>query len=111
MSRDFPESDWKVLRSVKQDALNRLCERIMDECRRVMDDGSLSAHQRYLKLFKLIQDRDEDVANAFNDMRRSRAVQQISWMRYLNLFTDEEWERFSPDTRDTALFLAGMIRD
>ena len=111
MSGDFPESDWKVLRSVKEAALNRLCERILDECRTVMDDRGMSAHQRYLKLFKLIQDRDGDIANGFNDMRRSRAVQRISWMKYLDLFTDEEWARFSPGTRETALFLAGMTPD
>lgn len=110
MSGDFPEADWKVLRSVKDAALNRLCERIMKECRRVMDDGSQSAHQRYLRLYKLIQRRDDDIANAFNDMRRSRAVQRIAWMRYLGLLTDEEWQRFSPRTRELAQFLAGEIR-
>lgn len=109
MSGDFPETDWKVLRSVKDAALNRLCERILDECRGVMDDRGLTPHQRYLKMFKLVQDRDDDIANAFNDMRRSLAVQQISWIRYLGLLTDEEWERFTPRTRETALFLAGMI--
>lgn len=108
---DFPENDWKVLRSVKDAALNRLCERIMDECRAVMDDGSLSPHERYLKLFKLIRERNDDIAHAFDDMRRSRAVQRISWIRYLDLLTEEEWNRFSPGTRETALFLAGMIRD
>jgi hypothetical protein len=109
MSGDFPEADWKVLRSVKDAALNRLCERILEECRGVMDDLSLTPHQRYLKLFELIQDRDDDIANAFNDMRRSRALNRISWIKYLDLLTDEEWERFSPRTRETALFLAGMI--
>lgn len=111
MSGDFPEADWKVLRSVKDAALNRLCERILDECRGVMDDPALTPHQRYLKMFKLIQDRDDDIANAFNDMRRSRALNRISWIKYLDLLTGEEWERFSPRTRETALFLAGMIRD
>ncbi|HEV3051957.1 MAG TPA: hypothetical protein VGX50_16735 [Longimicrobium sp.] len=109
MSGDFPEADWKVLRSVKDAALNRLCERILDECRGVMDDPNGTAHERYLRLFKLIQDRDEDIEHAFNDMRRSRAVQRISWIKFLDLLTDEEWERFSPQTRETALFLAGMI--
>ena len=107
VSGDFPDADWKVLRSVKEAALNRFCDRVMEECRGVMDDRMGSAHERYLRLFKLIQDRDEDLSHAFDDMRRSRAVQQISWMRYLDLFTDEEWERFSPGTRDAALFLAG----
>ena len=98
-----------MLRCVKDAALNRLCARILDECRGVMDDPRLTPHQRYLKMFKLIQDRDDDIANAFNDMRRSRALNRISWIRYLDLLTDEEWERFSPRTRETALFLAGMI--
>ncbi|HEU4883755.1 MAG TPA: hypothetical protein VFT45_15965 [Longimicrobium sp.] len=111
MSEDFAEADWRVLRSVKDAALNRLCERILDECRGVMDDPGLTPHQRYLKMFKLVQNRDDDIANAFNDMRRSRAVQRISWIKYLDLLTDEEWERFSPRTRETALFLAGMIED
>ena len=110
MSGDFPESDWKVLRRVKDAALNRFCERAMDECRKVMDDRNGSAHERYLAMFKLLQERDEDLSHAFDDMRRSRAVERISWIRYLDLFTDEEWERFSPQTRDTAEFLAGMIR-
>jgi hypothetical protein len=110
MSGDFPESDWKVLRSVKDAALNRFCERAMDECRKVMDDPNGSAHERYLRLFKLIQERDEDLSHAFDDMRRSRAVQRISWIYYLKLFTDEEWERFSPRTRSLAAFLAGEIR-
>jgi hypothetical protein len=110
MSGDFAESDWRVLRSVKDAALNRFCERTMEECRAVMDDRNGSAHERYLRLFKLIQEADEDLAHAFDDMRRTRAVQRISWIYYLKLFTDEEWERFSPQTRDTAQFLAGMIR-
>jgi hypothetical protein len=108
MSTEIPEADWKVLRSLKQTALDRYCERVMDECRRVMDDRNGSPHERYLRMFKLLQKRDDDLANAFNDMRRSRAVQQISWMRYLKLFTDEEWERFSPKTRETVQFLARM---
>jgi hypothetical protein len=111
MSGDFPESDWQVLRSVKDAALDRFCTRVMDECRAVMDDGNGSAHERYLRMFKLLENRDDELATAFNDMRRSRALQRISWMYSLKLFTDEEWERFSPRTRDSAMFLAGMIRD
>lgn len=109
MGADFPEADWKVLRSLKQTALDRYCERVMDECRQVIDDRNGSPHERYLRMFKLLQKRDDDLANAFNDLKRSQAVQRISWMRYLKLLTDEEWERFSPKTRDTVQFLAGVI--
>jgi hypothetical protein len=109
MDADFPEADWNVLRSLKQTALDRYCERVMDECRQVMENRNGSPHERYLRMFKLLRKRDGDLANAFDDMRRSRAVERISWMRYLKLFTDEEWERFSPRTRELAQFLAGEI--
>lgn len=110
MSADSSERDWKVLRSVKDAALDRFCARVFDECRAVMDDESTSNHQRYLRLFRLIEERDEDLSHAFDDMRRSTALWRIAWIRYLELFTEEEWERFSPGTRETAQFLAGQIR-
>ena len=106
---EIPEREWKVLRSVKDAALDRFCARVLDECRAVMDDESTSHHQRYLRLFRLIDERDAELAYAFDDMRRSRAIDRIAWMRHLGLYTSEEWERFSPRTRDTAQFVADEI--
>ena len=107
---DFHEPDWKTLRALKPILLDRLCTRIMDECRQVMDDAGLTAHERYLKLFKLLQRRDDELAAAFDDMRRSRAMQRLANIYALGLFTDEELEWFSPGTRDTMQFLAGPGR-
>lgn len=107
MNGDFPESDWKVLRAVKPAALDRYCERVMDEFRAAMDDLDGSAHERYLRLFDRVQKRDSTLSQAFDDMRRSRALERIVWMYRLKLFTDEEWARFSPGTRDAARLLAG----
>jgi hypothetical protein len=107
---DIHEPDWKTLRALKPVLLDRLCTRILDECRRVIDDPGRSAHERYLALFKLLRDRDEDVASAFNDLSRSRAVWKLAWMRHLGLFTQEEWMRLSPGTRETVQFLSGELR-
>ncbi|HEX6039896.1 hypothetical protein [Longimicrobium sp.] len=109
MSGDFPEADWRILRELKPVLLDRLCTRIMDECRAVMDDPSRTAHERYLALFRTIKGRDEVLSMAFDDMRRSRALWRLAWLRHLALFCDDEWERFSPGTRETVLFLAGEI--
>ena len=109
MNKDIAERDWKVLRDLKPVLLDRLCTRIMDECRRVMDDDARTPHQRYLTLFETIRDRNDELADAFDDMRRSRAIQRLAWMRHLKLFEGDEWERFSPETRETVRFLAGEI--
>lgn len=56
-----------------------------------------SSHEKYLSLFKLIQDRDDDVARGFNDFRRSTALMQIGIIHKMGLFTGEELRRFSPE--------------
>lgn len=109
MSGDFPEADWKILRELKPVLLDRLCTRILDELRAVMDDPARTAHERYLTLFELLRERNDDVANAFDDMRRSRAVWRLAWMRSLELFREDEWARLSPRTRDTVQSRSGGI--
>ena len=98
--RDIPESDWKVFRTVRAAALDRYCARVLDECRAVIKDRSISNHERYLKLFRLLQERDDDLADAFNNPRRSIAFIQLARIRGLDLVTDEELGRFSQETRE-----------
>ena len=97
---DLPEHDWKHLRTIKDAALNRYCERVLLESADVVGDTALTPHQRYLKLFKLMQDRDRELADTFDGLRRSTALLQLMSMRHLGLVTDGEMAGFSPETRD-----------
>jgi hypothetical protein len=107
--REFPESDWKVLRAVKADALDRYCARVLDECRAAID-GKGSSHERYLRLFELLQERDETLSDAFDDMRRSTAYYGLTHLRNLGLLTNDEFARFSPETREAVLLISGEYR-
>jgi len=40
------------------------------------------------------------MAQAFDDMRRSRALTRIASIKALGLLTDEEFSRFSQETRE-----------
>ncbi len=44
----LPERDWKHLRSLHQLALDRYCERVLDESRVILADEAGSAHDRCL---------------------------------------------------------------
>jgi hypothetical protein len=99
MTRNIPETDWKVFRELHQVALGRLCDRILAEARTQIEQPTKSAHEKYLDLFKLIHDRNRDLARAFDDFRRSTAIMQIGIIYSMGLFTPEELERFSPETR------------
>jgi len=102
------ENDWKHLRRVHESALQRFCGRILAEASEVAMDSAESPHQRYLALFKLIQDRDEDVAVAFNDMRRSRAAERLAAMMMLECVTDDELAGFSVSFLESARVLADL---
>jgi len=95
---NISEADWRVFKEVRAVALDRFCRRILDECRTLCDEPSESAHQRYLSLYKLLQQRDKEIAEAFNDFRRSTAIFALMTMRQYGLVTEAEWKRFSPDT-------------
>jgi hypothetical protein len=110
MPKEFPESDWKHLRSIRRGVLDRFCERIMRESAAIMDEAAFSPHERYLRLYRTIRDRDRDVAIAFNDMRRSTAIRHIASMMALDLLTLDEFEGFSRETRDAALDLKEIIQ-
>lgn len=86
---------------MKPVALERFCERVLRECEEVGKDPGLSAHDRYLKLFRLLSERDRDLSVAFDHHSRSRALVQLIAMRRLGVVSAEELEEFSPGTRDT----------
>jgi len=104
--REIPECDWKVFRDLHKVALDHLCEKILAQARAEIERPNKSAHERYLALSKLLQRRDEDIARGFNDFRRSTALAHIGTLHQMGLFTGEELERFSPETRQIIQFFS-----
>lgn len=89
-------------------ALDRFCQRVLKKIETIGADTSKSSHQRYLDIWMLMRRRDGEVAQAFNDMRLSRAVARICAIESLGLLTDEEFSRFSGETRRTVHSLLGL---
>lgn len=99
LSDDIRESDWKLLRELRRLALDRLCTRVLDEMVAPAENRRKSAHERYLAVFKLMKERDLELAAAFDNPKRSMAVMQLMCMRRLGLLTDDEFACFSDETR------------
>lgn len=93
------EADWQHLRKLKPLALDRFCARILGQIVRSSRASGKSNHERYLAVYRLIQRRDRDIADAFNDMRRSTAMSCILAMHQLGLFTADEIAGFSEVVR------------
>jgi hypothetical protein len=68
--RTIAEADWKVLRRIHPLALERYCERVLAEIDRVTHNNAQSTHQRYLEIFKIIEQRDREISSIFNNLKR-----------------------------------------
>lgn len=103
---DFPESDWKVFRELRETALERFCERALSRVEELCRDTSRTPHERYLEVFRFLQDRDEELVRAFDDPRRSRMIYQLAAIYAADLLAPEELARFTEKTRTRVEFLA-----
>jgi hypothetical protein len=99
--RNIKESDWKLFKPLRKIALERFCERVLDEVSRISSDGSKSKHERYLAIYRLVRERDQEIDPIFDVLRRSTAVRQLRAFRSHDLVTEQELRQFSPDLRKT----------
>jgi len=104
---NLPESDWRLLKSVHRTALDRYCSRVLEKSAETIG-GEGSAHDRYLRLYRLLKDRDRNLAAAFDDLRRSTAIQRLAAMIALEVVSEEELAQFSAGTQDSAKLLSGL---
>ena len=108
MERHISEADWKRLGRLKPVALGRFCQRVLTEVARAAADPAKGSHDRYLKVFRLIQERDTELTSAFDDLRRSTAVFRLARMRALGVVTDQELGEFDAETRQAVAVLLGL---
>jgi hypothetical protein len=107
VTRTIAEADWKVLRRVHPLALERFCERVLTEIEHVTHISSLSAHQRYLDIFKIIERCDRHMASIFDDPKRSNALMMLASMRSEGLLMADEFSSLSQETRSAIELMMG----
>jgi hypothetical protein len=83
---------------------------VLEECAATIREAETSSHDRYLRLFRLLKERDKSLAIAFDDLRRSTGIQRLAAMIALEVVADEELDRFSAPTRDSAIAVADLYR-
>ncbi len=101
------EAEWKIFRRLSEVALDRFCQRVLAEVTKLCSQPGKSNHDRYLAVYKRLQRRDRELADAFNNPRRSTALVQLAKIRDLKLLTEEEFEQFEPNTRGSVQLLLG----
>jgi len=99
MPREIKESDWKIFRRLHPVALERFCQRVIAEINQTTSNSTGDHHKRYLEVFNLIMERNEQMARAFDDMRRSKAFILLANIIESDLLTSEEISELSSEAR------------
>lgn len=107
MTADIKESDWKILRQVHVEALERFCRQVLLEVERINAGPAEGFHRKYLDIFAFMRERDKDMADNFDDLRRSKAFDRIAAMKSHGLLTGDEFQSFSQETRDEVDLILG----
>ncbi|HAS44206.1 MAG TPA: hypothetical protein DCS93_27255 [Microscillaceae bacterium] len=97
---NIKESDWKIFKEIKKKAVDKFCQKALDDFRKVMDNEEDSAHERYGKLYGLVEKRDKLMADLFDQSHsRSGAPLQLLGLRANNLVDEELLAKLSEDLR------------
>ena len=97
--REIPESDWKYLRTIKDEMLDTLCKRINDGALLICTDTKLSEHEKYSNLLEHLFGGNERVARCFDDWRRSNSIMKLLQLLHERLLTEEHLSHMSTETR------------
>jgi hypothetical protein len=97
--KPISEADWKIFKAVRSVALERFSQRILDECQEICCNEALTAHERYGNLYGVIHKRNTEMAEAFDDFRRSTALLCLRIIWQHELIRSEEMSQFSRETQ------------
>jgi hypothetical protein len=77
MNDRMKESDWKIFKELRPQALQRYCERVMLDVDKIFHDEEGNAHERYMKMYKIVRDGDKTLSRMFDGFSRSKALDQL----------------------------------
>jgi hypothetical protein len=61
-----------------------------------------------LELWELLDRRNKELGEAFDDLRRSRAIFRIASIKALGVLTEAEFSQFCQETREQVSLLLGI---
>ena len=95
---DIKESDWKVFKRIKENAIDRFCKKCLSEYAEIISDDTKGNHEKYLYLYRIVENYDKQMEVIFGDRTsRSKAFLQLLAIRGEGLATKEEISELSEE--------------
>lgn len=99
MAGGVSEADWKLFRSLREEALEHYCAGVLEELARVCEDRSPSAHERYLEVWSILRERDEVIRRTFDNPRRSTMHVSLAAIDALGLVSSSQLRQMTAETQ------------
>lgn len=100
MRDKMKESDWKVFKKIKEQAIEKYCAKCFCEFRDIMADDTKTVHERYGLNYEAVRKKDKRMAILFDGQSRSGAMLQLFGMRKEGLVDEAFLEQLSVEFRD-----------
>ena len=94
------ESDWKIFKKIKAQALELYCENALNEFKQIIDQTDKTHHDRYGQMYDSIHKQDKRLAALFDNQSRSQAGLQLMFMRRENIVNPALILKLSQDFQD-----------
>jgi len=100
LNDNIREKDWKLVRDLQGEALNTACDRILQKVAALAESRGSENHKSYNKLWKLMEQEDEQISLMFDDFKRSNAVFKLAMWKKNGLISDEVFDTLTEETRE-----------
>jgi len=94
MSRDITEADWKIWKALRLRCIDKYCTQTFDRVQQ-LSRHSDPVHDRHRALYQLVTERDREIEQLFDPLRRSRAIMQLTNLYRSDLVSDDDICLFS----------------
>ncbi|MCK5191932.1 MAG: hypothetical protein KAR12_17980 [Methylococcales bacterium] len=75
------ESDWKIFKQIKENAIELFCNNALAEFEEVIKDKNEKSQETYTYLYRLVVNSDKQMALLFDGLSRSKAPLQLIAIR------------------------------
>jgi len=93
------ESDWKIFKKIKANALDLFRQNTLNDLKAVIEDSKQTHHERYGEIYDLVHTQNKIMASLFDGHSRSNAGLQLMLMRQHKIANQTLIEKMSDETQ------------
>lgn len=95
--KSIKESDWKIFKEIKTEAIESFCQNAINEFESALSDNGKSNYEKYLHHYKQVKNTDKKMARLFDGHSRSKAHMQLLSIRSEGLANIELVQKLSEE--------------